>query len=556
MENRVENGIEGRFKKEPGRAYERALFMALGLSREDLKKPLVAIANSWSGLNPGHMHLRQLSEWVKRGIISAGGVPLEFNTISLCDGICQGRGMHYILPSREIIAASVELTLQAYNFAGVVMLCSCDKIIPGMLMAAARVNLPVIFVPGGTMKPKVFPDKVRVTSDIKEAIGEYNAGKISDEEFLKIESETCTGAGACNMMGTAVTMGCILEALGLALPGSATINALESEQFRMAQESGKIIVSMLEQDLHAGDFINGKSIENAARVGLAIGGSSNMVLHLPALASEMGVELCMDDFDGLSKTTPLVTKCKPASAYTINDFHAAGGVLGVMKAISPLLHLETKHVVGARLGEVLNDVPMPRSPVIHTMDDPISSEGGLAVLHGSLAPDGAIVKQSAVHPDMMVHVGTARVFNSEEAVKDALFNHDVGEGDVLVIRYEGPQGGPGMRELSIPAAMLVGMGLGNSVAMVTDARYSGATRGPCIGHVCPEAADGGPIALVKNGDTIRIDIPNRVIDLQVSKEELEKRRRDWKPLKKKFRGGFLGFYSKHVSPAKDGAILK
>ncbi|MFX0100826.1 MAG: dihydroxy-acid dehydratase [Candidatus Hodarchaeota archaeon] len=543
-----------KFKLPPGRAYERALFKSIGLTDNELQKPLIAIANSWSELNPGHMHLRTLSDWVKQGVREGGGVPLEFNTISLCDGICQGRGMHYILPSREVIAASVELTLKAYNFSGVVMLCSCDKIVPGMLMAAARVDLPTIFIPGGTMKPKQFPDKVRVTSDIKEAIGKYNAGKITLEKFREIESETCTGAGACNMMGTAVTMCCIAEALGLTLPGMATINALDTNQCKSAEKAGRVLMDLVHENQNATDFITKESIINAARVGLGIGGSSNMTLHLPALAAEIGFEFTMDDFDALSKTTPLIAKCKPASSVTIDDFHEAGGVPGVLKALHSKLHLDTPRVDRLSLGEFLESVEIKDESIIRPLKRPISPEGGLAVLKGSLAPDGAIVKQSAVHPDMLVHEGPAKVYDSEEAVKDALFNNQVVPGDVLVIRYEGPKNG--MRELSLPAAILVGMGLGNSVAMVTDGRYSGASRGPCIGHVNPEAFDGGPIALVKNGDIIKIDIPNRKLVLDVPRGELEKRRKEWKPADKKNMRGFLGFYSKHVSDSRKGAVLK
>jgi len=420
-------------KLPPERAYERALFKALGHSDEELQKPLIAIANSWSELNPGHVHLRELAEWVKRGVIEAGGTPLEFNTIGLCDGICQGRGMHQVLPSREIIAASVELTINAYPFAGVVMLCSCDKIIPGMLMAAARVNLPVIFVPGGVMKPKQFKDKICVTSDIKEAIGKYNSGKISLEEFEAIESETCTGAGACNMMGTASTMACILETMGLALPGSSTVNALEASQLRLATTAGRSIMQLVKEGKTALEFITPASIVNAARMGLAFGGSSNMALHLPALASEIGFTFMMDDFDELSKTTPLIAKFKPASKFTISDLHLAGGVPALLKTLSPILDQSTPRVDGTTLGEFLQAITVHESEIIHSLDQPLSPEGGLAVLHGTLAPDGAIVKQSGVEPAMLVHEGPARVFECEEAVKDALLENGVQEGDILVI---------------------------------------------------------------------------------------------------------------------------
>jgi dihydroxy-acid dehydratase len=544
------------FKFPPERAYERALFKAMGHSDGDLQKPLIAIANSWSELNPGHVHLRELAAWVKRGVIEAGGTPFEFNTIGLCDGICQGRGMHSVLPSREVIAASVELAINAYNFSGAVMLCSCDKIIPGMLMAAARVEMPVVFVPGGVMKPKQFAGRTCVTSDIKEAIGEYNGGKITLQEFREIESETCTGAGACNMMGTASTMACILETMGLALPGTSTINALEASQFRLSKEAGLAVMRLVKEGQKSKSYITRESITNAARMGLAFGGSSNMALHLPALAAEIEMLFTMDDFDSLSKETPLVAKFKPASQHNISDLHAAGGVPALLKAIEPLLHLDTPRVDGTTLREFLAEVAPGDARVIRPLVSPLAPEGGLAVLHGSLAPEGAIVKQSGVEPDMLVHIGPARVFECEEGVKDALLGNKVREGDVLVIRNEGPRGGPGMRELSLPAAILVGMGLGNSVAMVTDGRYSGATRGPCIGHVCPEAAGGGPIALVKDGDRIKIDIPGRVLDLLVPAGELARRKEAWKPMERLDLKGFLKHYAAHVSSARLGAVLK
>ncbi len=542
-------------KLPPERAYERALFKAMGHSDRDLQKPLIAIANSWSEVNPGHVHLRELAAWVKRGVVEAGGTPLEFNTIGLCDGICQGRGMHSVLPSRDVIAASVELAINAYNFSGAVMLCSCDKIIPGMLMAAARLEMPVVFVPGGVMKPKQIAGKTCVTSDVKEAIGEYNKGKITLQQFQQIESETCS-VGSCNMMGTASTMACILETMGLALPGSSTITALEDSQLGLARDAGMAVMRLLREGKKSRWFITKESITNAARVGLAFGGSSNMALHLPALAAEIGMPFVMDDFDKLSNETPLIAKFKPTSQYTISDLHAAGGVPAMLKALAPLLYLDTPRVDGMTIREFLPKIATGNASVIHPISNPLAPEGGLVVLHGTLAPEGAIVKQSGVEAKMLVHEGPARVFECEEAVKDALLGDKVREGDVLVIRNEGPKGGPGMRELSLPAAILVGMGLGNSVAMVTDGRYSGATRGPCIGHVCPEAAEGGPIALVKDGDRIKIDIPGRVLDLLVPVSELQKRKDAWRPVERVGLKGFLKYYAAHVSSARFGAVLK
>jgi len=545
-------------KKEldPLKSYARALYRAVGFTEEDLKKPLVAVANSWSEYTPGHIHLRKLAEFVKQGIRKAGGMPAEFNTIAACDGIAQGEGMHYILPSREVIAASVEMMVKAHSAQAMVMLCSCDKVIPGMLLAAARCDIPTVFLMGGIMDPKKIGDKTYVTSDIKEAIGAYNAGFISEAEFYQMESEICCSVGLCNMMGTAATMSCIVEAMGLSLPGCATLSATAPSRLQMAQQTGELIMKLLSAKISATKIITAQSIENACRVGLAVGGSSNMVLHLCALAAELGVKLIMDDFDGLSKTTPLLATFKPTSNLTLTDFHTAGGVYAVIKQLEKMLYLDGITVTGRTLRENLQTVKKIDPNIIHPITSPLAAEGGLAILKGSLAPEGALVKQSAVHPDMLVHEGPAKVFESEEEVKKALIEKNIERGDVLIIRNEGPKGGPGMRELSLPAAILTGMGLGDSVAMVTDGRYSGATRGPCIGHVCPEAAEGGPLAIVKEGDQIRIDIPHRQLDLLLSNKEIQTRLKSWRRPLQKVQKGFLAYYAQHVSSARYGAILK
>ena len=535
--------------------YARALLRPMGYSDDDFKKPLIAVVNSWNEINPGHYHLRELANFVKQGIWMAGGMPVEFNTIAPCDGIAQGEGMHYILPSREVIAASVELMIQAHRCDGMVMLASCDKILPAMLMAAARCDIPTIFLPGGTMLPRKFADTSRVTSDIKEAIGAFNTGKISAEKFAEIESLTCASVGACSMMGTANTMAAIVETLGLALPGSATIPAVDARRPQLAKATGKRIVELVKQDARALQFITSESLENAIRLALAIGGSTNMILHMLALAQEAGIQMELGDFDRLSRNTPLIAKFKPASNFTLLDFDEAGGVPAALKAITSLLHQDVPTVTGKKLSEILADVVIRRQEVIHSLEHPLASEGGIAVLYGNLAPQGAIVKQSAVVPQMQCHVGPAKVFNREEEVRDFLLAKKVVPGDVLVVRYEGPKGGPGMRELSIPAAMLIGMGLGDSVAMLTDGRFSGATRGPCIGHICPEAAEDGPLALVEDGDEIVIDIPRRVLDIKVSEEELKRRRLAWHPAKEVVSKGFLSFYRQHVGSADKGAIL-
>ena len=546
---------------DPTKAYERALYHGCGYSYEDLTKKKVAIVNSWNEINPGHIHLRKLSEYIKESIRSAGGVPMEFNTIASCDGIANsGNNSRYILPTREIIAASIEATIKSYSFDGMVMLCSCDKIIPGMLLAAARCDIPTIFVTGGVMEPKIFNDgplkgRTFVTCDIKEAIGQYKAGKLSKEEFFLIESETCGTPGACNMMGTANTMACIVEIMGLSLPGCATMSAISKEREDLCRETGKSIMELIEKNETALNFITNSSIENAIKVALSFGGSSNMILHMCALSHEIGGKLSHLDFDSLSRSVPLLAKFKPASEYNLTDFHDAGGVKVLMKKLANFLELSAKTVLGLTLEEYFDIVVVKDYQIIRNIEDPIEKEGGIAVLKGNLAPEGSIIKQSAVSAKMRMHKGPAKVFECEEEVKEALMANKVKEGDILVIRYEGPKGSPGMRELSIPAAILVGLGLGESVAMITDGRYSGATRGPCIGHVCPEAIEGGPIAIVQDGDIIEIDIDNRSLNLLISDEEIKARLNKWEKPKPKIAKGYLNTYRKLVSSAKYGAYI-
>ena len=544
------------------KAYERALYRGCGYSYDDLTKPRIAIVNSWNEINPGHIHLGKLAKFVKEGIKEAGGTPMEFNTIAICDGIANsGNYSKYVLPSREIITASIECTIKAHNFDGMVMMCSCDKIIPGMLLAAVRCNIPTIFVTGGIMEPKTFEEgplkgRTYVTSDIKEAIGEYNAGKITKEELHLIESQTCCTPGACNMMGTASTMACLVEAMGLSLPGCATMSAISKQREELCLESGKTIMDLVKNNVKALDLITHISIENAIKVGLSFGGSTNMILHMCALSHEIGGNLNHFDFDKLSKLVPLLAKFKPASEYNLTEFHEAGGVGALMKKLIPKLDLTAKNVIGLTLKDYLGLIEIHDYQIIRNLDDPIEEEGGIATLKGNLAPEGAIIKQSAVDPEMRYHKGSAKVFDSEEDVRDALIAGNVEKGDVLVIRYEGPKGSPGMRELSLPAAILIGMGFGDSVAMITDGRYSGATRGPCIGHVCPEAIEGGPIVIVQNGDIIEIDIENRQLNLLISEEEIKTRLKNWKKPEPKIKNGYLKIYRKIVSSAKDGAYLK
>lgn len=543
------------------KTYERALYLGCGYNYEDLSKPKVAIVNSWNEINPGHIHLRKLASFVHDGIKEGGGTPMEFNTIAPCDGIANsGNNSKFILPSREVIANSIECIIKAYNFDGMVMLCSCDKIIPGMLIAAARCDIPTIFLTGGIMTPKYFDEgplkgKTYVTSDIKEAIGEFNAGKISQEELNLIESQTCCSPGACNMMGTANTMACIVEAMGLSLPGCATMSAISKQRDNLCKETGITIMNLINNKITALNLITDKSIENACKVALSFGGSTNMILHMCALSHEIGGDLNHFDFEFLSKNTPLLAKFKPASEYNLSEFHKVGGVSVLMKKLEDLLDLSVKNVLGISLKDYLLDIKYDDYQVVRVLNDPIAIEGGITVLRGNLAPEGAIVKQSAVSSKMRKHKGPAKVFESEEEVQEALLLKKIKEGDVLVIRYEGPKGSPGMRELSLPAAILVGMGLGDSVAMITDGRYSGATRGPCIGHVCPEAYEGGPIAIVKNGDLIEIDMDRKTLNILLTYKEITERLKNWKKPPSKIKSGYLNLYSKIVHSAKYGAYL-
>jgi dihydroxy-acid dehydratase len=536
-------------------AYPRALYRAMGYQDTDFNRPLIGIVNSWNEVNPGHFHLRSLAEWAKQGVREAGGTPAEFNTVAPCDGIAQGKGMYNSLPLRDVIAASIELMVGANQFEGLVMLCNCDKIVPGMLMAAARLNLPTLFITGGPMVSGRIGEREIMTSDVKEGMGKLQAGKISEEEFFDIESYACPGAGACNFMGTANTMACVTEALGLSLPGCATLPALHPMRQELCVNSGKKIVDLVQQQFTARHMLARESLENAIRVILALGGSTNAVLHILAISHDAGVDLGLDIFDELSRQTPLIGKFKPASLFTVIDLDDAGGIPAALNILSPLLHLDLPTVSGETIRQRAALGKPSRPDVLHPLESPLSPEGGIAILHGNLAPGGAVVKQSGIVTEMMHHTGPARGFDCEEALQDTLQDQRIQSGDVLVIRNEGPRGGPGMRELSIPAAMLTGMGLNDSVAMITDGRFSGATRGPCIGHVAPEAFVGGPIAAVREGDLIEIDIPGRRLNLLVTDQELGNRLSTWEPHFPEIADGFLKLYRQIVSQADQGAIL-
>ena len=547
-------------KKGIERAPNRSLLRATGLTDAEMERPFIAVVNSWTELIPGHIHLDKLSEAVKAGIRSAGGVPFEFHTIGICDGIAMGHeGMKYSLPSREAIEDSIELVLQGHQLDAMVMITACDKITPGHLMAAGRLDIPTIVVTGGPMMPGFVDDEYRDLISVFEGVGACRSEKMADDKLQQLEECACSGAGSCAGMYTANTMACMTEALGLSLPGCATTHAVDAKKTRLAKTSGERIVAMVKEGLTARKIVTMEAFENAIMVDMAIGGSTNTTLHLPAIAHAFGLQLTLDTFDKLSRTTPHITSLKPGGINYMLDFDRAGGIQAIIQKLSTKMHLDQITVTGKTVGEnlegfvVLN--PKMNAQVINTLDSPFHEEGGIAVLKGSLAPDGSVVKQAAVSPKMLKHSGPAKVFDSEETAMAAILAGKIKSGDVVVIRYEGPKGGPGMREMLSPTSAIAGMGLIESVALVTDGRFSGGTRGPCIGHVSPEAQEGGPIALVQEGDIIEIDIPARKIDLKVSEEELAKRKATFKPPEKKITG-YLARYRKYVSSASKGAIFE
>ncbi len=530
----------------------------MGYSDLDLERPIIGIANSWSSLVSGHYNLKQVAEYVKQGILQAGGTPVEFGVIGACDGIASGHeGGKYILPSRELIAGSVETMVQAHRLDGVVMLGSCDKIIPGMLMAAARVDLPAIIVNGGPAEGGCgFDGRSSDITSISEALGMMQSEKIDETAFHFLEDNVMPSCGSCSFLGTANSMACAAEALGICLPGTSTIPATRSERLRASQKAGHTIVNMVKNNITSRMLINRKSIDNAVRVNAAIGGSTNIALHIPAIACEAEIPVDMAHFGELCSTTPYIAKMNPAGDLNMSDFHKAGGVPAVMKAILPLLHKDSLTVTGKSVEENLSAFSLIDSKMIRSMDAPWNGIGGLAVLKGNLAPDTAVTKPAAIHPDMYRFKGGAKCFDSEEEANQAILNGAIQAGDILVIRYEGPKGGPGMREMAYAMKLLYGKGLALKTAVVTDGRFSGTNNGCFVGHVSPEAAQGGPIALIKDGDIIDIDIRNGRLDIDVGKQELAERFRVWKKPKPKIRTGFLGVYAKLVSSASEGAVLK
>lgn len=539
------------------RTGQRALLYATGMDREDMKKPFVAVINSFSEIVPGHMHMREIAEQVKAGIWEGGGVPRETGTIAICDGLCQGHcGMRYPLPSRDLIADSIEMVAEAHHFDAMVLIPGCDKIIPGMLMAAARVNIPAIVVTGGPMLPgNVDGNDLFCSSELREYPGRVERGRMTPEEMERAEEAALPTAGSCAHLGTANSMCMLTEVLGMALPGNGTAPAVSNRRKRIAKQSGRRVMELLREGLTPRRILTREALLNGIAGAMATGASTNLVLHLMAIAHEAGVALSLEDFDEISRRVPFLCNLQPSGTYPIVSLDANGGILSVMKNVESELHKEALTVTGKTVGALLEEVAPVENDVIRTMEHPQRAEGGIAVLRGNLAPDGAVVKQSGVRPSMYHFTGRARVFSSMEEADAAISAGSVGKGTVIVIRYEGPKGGPGMREMLSTTALIMGRGMDEDCALVTDGRFSGATHGPCIGHVSPEAAAGGPIAFVRDGDEIEIDIENRSLMWHVDEAELARRREGWHPLVKA-QGPALKKYAAHVSSADKGAIIE
>jgi dihydroxy-acid dehydratase len=540
------------------RAPHRSLLYASGLTPEELERPIIGVANSFNEIVPGHIHLNQISEAVKAGVRMAGGTPLEFNTIGVCDGIAMGHsGMCYSLPSRELIADSVEVMAKSHQFDGLVLIPNCDKIVPGMLMAAGRVNIPAVFVSGGPRMAGRYGGENIDVNTMFEAVGEYKAGRMSDEELQALELAACPGCGSCAGLFTANSMNCLTEALGMGLPGNGTIPAVQASRLRLAKQAGMQVMRLVEKGLRPRDIMTEGAFENAIAVDMAIGGSTNTVLHLPAIAYDAGVDLPLEKFDAVSRRTPYLVKLRPSGPHHMQDLDEAGGIPAVMAELlgKKLLHGELPTVTGRKVKENLKGISR-RSEVIRPADNPYLANGGIAILSGNLAPEGAVVKASAVLPEMISHRGPARVFEGEEAAMSAILGGKIKPGDVVVIRREGPRGGPGMREMLMPTSSLAGMGLDASVALITDGRFSGATRGAAVCHVSPEAAAGGPIGLIREGDEIELDIPGKKLTLHVSDGELARRREGWKAPAPRVTEGYLARYARMVSSASEGAVVR
>ncbi len=547
-----------RMKKGIERAPHRSLFKALGLTDKEISQPMIGIANSANEVIPGHLHLHQISIAVKSGIRMAGGTPLEFFTIGVCDGIVMGHeGMKYSLSSRELIADSIESMAMAYPFDGLVLIPNCDKIIPGMLMAAARLDIPAILISGGPMLSGEFKGKEIDFITVYESIGKVKLGELTPDDLKGIEQCACPGVGSCAGMFTANSMNCLSEALGIALPYNGTIPAVFADRIRLAKEAGIKIMELIKKDIRPSKILTTGAFENAIVVDMAFGGSTNTSLHLPAIAREIGIELPLKIFNELSDRTPHLCNMSPGGPHHLQDLHRAGGIPSLMKELSKkgLIHKNLITVTGRTVGEIIRNKEILDMEVIRPVEKPYHPEGGLVVLFGNLAPDGAVVKRSAVDPSMLKHRGPARVFDSEESAMKAILNQKIKKGEVVVIRYEGPKGGPGMREMLGPTSAIVGVGMDREVALLTDGRFSGGSRGAAIGHISPEAASGGPIAIVQDGDPIDIDIPEKRLNLLIPEEEIKRRLSRWKPVGKKL-SGYLKRYAMLVKSASTGAILE
>lgn len=547
--DKIKKGIE--------RIPHRALLHATGLSRKDLNRPFIGVASSFTDLIPGHVGMRDLERYIERGICYGGGAPFFFGVPGICDGIAMGHlGMCYPLALREIVADTIETVCNAHQLDGIVCLTNCDKITPGMIMGVARLNIPAIIVTAGPMiSGRYKQKKLAFVHDTYEAVAKAKKGQILPEDLICLEMEACPGAGSCQGLYTANTMACLTETLGMSLPGCGTALAISAKKRRLAQASGERIVEMVKKNITPSKIITNKSLENAIVVDMALGGSSNTVLHLMAIANEAGIKLDLKTFDKISKQTPHITNIEPAGEHFMEDLEYAGGIPAVLKRLKQRLNNVTT-ASGKTIFDIADEAVIYDEEVIRPFSRVYHEQGGIAVLYGNLAPNGAVVKQAAVSPKMMKFTGRARVFNREEEAMQAILNNKIKKGDCIVIRYEGPSGGPGMREMLAPTSAIVGLGLADSVALITDGRFSGGTKGPCIGHISPEASSGGTIAILKDGDTIIIDIPNRKIEVKLSKAEIEKRFKNWKPVEPKIKTGYLSRYLRLVSSADKGAILK
>jgi len=525
----IKDGVE--------RTAHRALLRSLGLSNRDMKRPFIAVVNSWNEIVPGHIHLRKLAEAAKKGVRAAGGTPFEFNTIGVCDGLAMGHeGMKYSLASREIIADSVEAMIRSHSFDAMVLISSCDKIVPAHLMATGRLNIPSIILTGGPMMPGRFRGHPVDVMTVDEAVGGFLKGRISKEDLYELEQCACPGPGSCAGLFTANTMACLAEALGMSLPKCAATHATELSKLGLAEESGRRIMTLLKQNILPSSIMTEEAFKNAMVVDVALGGSTNSVLHLPAIARELGISVALDKFDDVSRKTPHICDLRPSGSFYMKDFERAGGVPALLKRLVSRLYLNVLTVTGKKLKQLIGGYKVLDDRVIRPISNPIHAEGGIAILKGNLAPKGAVVKHSSVPASMLRFAGPAVVFDSEEEATRGIEQGRVQEGDAAVIRYEGLIGGPGMREMLIPTSLIVGMGLGDKVALLTDGRFSGATRGPCIGHIAPEAAAKGPIAALKHGDIVEIDIPNRRLSVRLSKTEIRQRMSNWKATRKEAKG--------------------